>query len=263
MNPLFIGLQANNSKDLVNFIIMTLHQELNRASPNNSSNLKKNNLQIDQTNESIILNAFATSFAEENMSIISDIFYAIQKTNTKCSCCNLIKYNFQAYFFLVFPLEEIRKYKIQLLQNQFNINNQNFMNINPILYKQNLLMFQANLQNINSVDFNDCFLNNQKTEYFTGANKSYCNLCKQTCDSLYTNKIFSSPIVLIIILNRGKGNIYDVQLNFDEYIDITNFVLQKDTPRIIYNLYGVITHIGQNGPNAHFVASCKCSIDNK
>ena len=45
--------------------------------------------------------------------------------------------------------------------------------------------------------------------------------------------------------------------------DITQFVLQKDKPQIIYNLYGVITHIGQSGPNAHFVASCKNSIDNK
>ena len=31
---------------------------------------------------------------------------------------------------------------------------------------------------------------------------------------------------------------------------------------MIYNLYGVITHIGQSGPNAHFVASCKSPIDN-
>ena len=30
-----------------------------------------------------------------------------------------------------------------------------------------------------------------------------------------------------------------------------------------YELYGVITHIGQSGPNAHFVASCKSPIDSK
>ena len=34
-------------------------------------------------------------------------------------------------------------------------------------------------------------------------------------------------------------------------------------PLIIYSLYGVITHIGQSGPSAHFVASCKSPIDNK
>ena len=63
-------------------------------------------------------------------------------------------------------------------------------------------------------------------------------------------------------MNRGKGNIYDVKLYFTETIDITQFVLQKESPQIIYSLYGVITHIGQSGPNAHFIASCKSSINN-
>ena len=80
---------------------------------------------------------------------------------------------------------------------------------------------------------------------------------------MYTSKIFSSPNVLVLILNRGKGNIYDVKLDFTETIDLTQFVLQKDKPQMIYNLYGVITHIGQSGPSAHFMASCKSPIDNK
>ena len=68
---------------------------------------------------------------------------------------------------------------------------------------------------------------------------------------------------MILILNRGKGNIYNVKLDFSERIDLTNFVLRKDKPQLIYNLYGVITLIGQSGPNAHFVASCKSPIDKK
>ena len=44
---------------------------------------------------------------------------------------------------------------------------------------------------------------------------------------------------------------------------MTDFVLQKEKSKIIYNLYGVITHIGESGPKAHFVASCKSPIDNK
>ena len=113
----------------------------------------------------------------------------------------------------------------------------------------------------NCVSLYDCFCYNNKSEYFTGENRNYCNICKQTFDSIYKSQIFVSPNILIIILNRGKGNIYDIKLNFTESIDITQFVLQKDKPQIIYNLYGVITHIGQSGPNAHFVASCKSPID--
>ena len=82
-------------------------------------------------------------------------------------------------------------------------------------------------------------------------------------DSYYTSKIFVSPNILVLILNRGKGNIYDVKLDFNEEIDITEFVIKKDIPQIKYNLYGVITHIGESGPNAHFIASCKSPIDNK
>ena len=115
----------------------------------------------------------------------------------------------------------------------------------------------------NIVTIYDCFTYNQKTELFSGDNRNYCNICKQLYDSYYTSKIFVSPNVLIIILNRGRDNIYNVKLDFSEKIDITQYVLQKDKSQLFYDLYGVITHIGQSGPNAHFVASCKSSIDNK
>ena len=123
------------------------------------------------------------------------------------------------------------------------------------------------IQNIkiisNRISLYECFFYNEKSVYFTGDNRNYCNICKQLFDSIYTYKIFVSPNVLVLILNRGKGNIYDAKLDFTETIDISQFVLLKDMPQIIYNLYGVITHIGESGPNAHFIASCKSPIDNK
>ena len=68
---------------------------------------------------------------------------------------------------------------------------------------------------------------------------------------------------MILILNRGKGNIYDVKLIFNEIINISNYAILKDSPNLIYSLYGVITHIGQSGPSAHFIASCKSPVDQK
>ena len=44
-------------------------------------------------------------------------------------------------------------------------------------------------------------------------------------------------------------------------LDLTQFVIQKDRPQIIYDLYGVITHLDGSGPNAHFVAACKSPVD--
>ena len=154
---------------------------------------------------------------------------------------NPICYNYGIFNCLIFPLEEIKNFK--------NNNNYQYNNF-----------FQ---NNNNCVSLNDCFQYNQKTELFTGENRNYCNICKQLFDSYYTSNIYISPSVLILILNRGRGNIYNIKLFFDEIIDISDFVLIKEKPKLIYNLYGVITHIGQSGPNAHFIASCKSPIDNK
>ena len=95
----------------------------------------------------------------------------------------------------------------------------------------------SNIQiNNNCVSIYECFYYNQKSDLFSGENKNFCNICKQLWDSIYTSKIFSSPNNLIIILNRGKGNIFDVKLDFTEIIDITQFVLKRDKPQIQYSL---------------------------
>ncbi len=49
MYSLFEGIAANDAKDLVNFIIKTLHSELNKT--NENQNEINNNLIIDQTNQ--------------------------------------------------------------------------------------------------------------------------------------------------------------------------------------------------------------------
>jgi ubiquitin C-terminal hydrolase len=52
-------------------------------------------------------------------------------------------------------------------------------------------------------------------------------------------------------------------MDFQMTIDITDFVIQKDNQRNVYNLYGVITHLGKSGPDAHFVATCKSPVNGK
>jgi len=247
INSLFKTGQAGDAKDFIIFVLEQLHKELKKSiNSNNNLNLEALN-QYDKNNS---LNHFFKDFKNE-LSIISDIFYGFNETTNECLNCkniynfkglnnNPICYNYGIFNCLIFPLEEVKNFK-------FN-NNCQFNNY-----------FQIN----NCVSIYDCFQYNQKTELFTGQNRNYCNKCKQLYDSYYTSKIYICPTVLIIILNRGKGNIYNIKLFFDEIIDITEFVLQKESSKVVYNLYGVITHIGQSGPNAHFVASCKSPIDCK
>ena len=92
INPLFQDVASNDFKDLVSFIIMTLHKELNKAKkiPSNSTNNA-----IDQTNQNDIFQLFLQNFINENKSIIIDLFYAATTTETQCSGCATKKYNFQ------------------------------------------------------------------------------------------------------------------------------------------------------------------------
>jgi len=238
MNPLFKSGQAGDAKDFIIFILEQIHKELKTPI---SNNINSNNLVLNQYDKNNAFNYFFNEF-KKDCSIITDIFFGFNETTNECQNCkylynskginNPICYNYGVFNCLIFPLEEVKNHKSA--QNNNNI-----------------------------VSIYDCFCYNQKSELFTGENRNYCNICKQLFDSIYTSKIFISSNVLVLILNRGKGNIYNVKLDFSETIDITQFVLQKDCPQLIYNLYGVITHIGESGPNAHFVASCKSPIDNK
>ncbi len=248
MNPLFQKGQAGDAKDFIIFVLEQMHKELKK--PLNLDNVN-DNLPVNQYDKKLTLMNFFNDFTKET-SILSDLFFGFNETTNICLNCkynynsqnkpNPICYNYGIFNVLIFPLEEVKKMK-----NNMNLNN--FQN------------FYQGPTNIVSID--DCFIYNQKTDLFTGENKNYCNVCKQLSDSNYTSKIYISPNVMILILNRGKGNIFKVKMDFKQTIDISNYVIQKEKPRIIYNLYGVITHIGESGPNAHFVASCKSPVDGK
>ena len=268
MNPLFKQGQAGDSKDFIIFILERMHTELKKPSKQMSN--EQNNIQpLNQYDRNNSYYHFCLDFMKDS-SAISENFYGVNETTNECLNCknnyamnNMntpLCYNYGIFNNLIFPLEEVKNMKYN---NQMQINNQ--MMFNNQMQMQ--MMFNNQMQCNNQMMFNtvtiyDCFCYNQKTELFTGTNQNYCNLCKQTADSYYTNKIYSTPQILILILNRGKNNMYNVKLEFYETIDISQYVLSKDTPQV-FNLYGVITHIGESGPNAHFVASCKSPIDNK
>ena len=238
--------EAGDAKDFIIFILEQFHKELQKAL-NNANN--QDNTPLNQYDKNNALNHFLNDF-KQNCSIISDLFFGFNETNTICLNCknnfnskginNPICYNYGIFNCLIFPLQEVYKMKTQSIQFNNFINNQN-----------------------KTVSLYDCFFYNQKSEYFTGQNQNFCNICKQLSDAIYTTKIFISPTILVLILNRGKDNVFDIKIDFNEYLDITQFVIKKDNPKIIYSLYGVISHLGQSGPSAHFVASCKSPVDKK
>ena len=244
MNPLFKKGQAGDSKDFIIFILEQIHKELKKPVKNN----KEPNEALNQYDKGNAFKHFMFEFQNE-VSIISDMFFGFNETTNICLFCknsyqqknmqNPICYNYGIFNVLIFPLEEVKNMKI----NYYKANN-------------------VNINNINEVNLYECFYYNQKTDLFTGENKNYCNICKQLWDSEYTSYIFSSPNILVMILNRGKNNIYKVKINFSEIIDISQFVIDKSISQT-YNLYGVICHLGPSSMSGHFVAYCRNRIDNK
>ena len=243
MNPLFKTGEAEDSKDFIIYILDQLHKELKISNQSNDINPIVN----EPLNNYDRYNAIHHFFAEfqNEISIISDLFYGFNEITNECLNCkniynsqgmqNPICYIYQKFNCLIFPLEEVKNMKN-------NTNNQN---------------------DNNRVSIYDCLYYNSKTYLLNKENQNACYVCQQMSDSYYTSKIYICPNVLILILNRGKENICDVKLDFTEIIEITDYVLQKDKPQVIYTLYGVITHDNQSDNNAHFVASCKSPIDNQ
>ena len=239
MNQLFEGIQENDSKDLVHFLLMTLHKELNKV-PLEVTKVSISNIFEKQRNKALMFTKFSENFTKTQQSIISDLFYGMNYNINKCANCKAMIYNYQIYFFLMFPLEEIRKFKL-MSNNGFNPN---------FNYNNNI------------VDIYDCFNYDMKVNIMSGNNAMYCHYCKQTCNSFMRTILTTGPEVLIIILNRGKGNEFKVKIDFYLELDLCNYIELKDTG-FQYELFGVITHLGESGMGGRYIAYCKSYWDNK
>ena len=220
MNPLFKGVAANDPKDLILFILMTIHSETNEINQINNNN---NEQPPDPSSFMAVYNDFEKYCSNQNNSIISNEFYGYTDNMTICAFCRKTIHNIQLVNILFFPLEEIRKFKG---------------------YNENV-----------SIPIINCFEYYEKYETFPSF---YCNYCKNSCNAYSNSKLIKAPNTLIINLNRGKGLEFNVGVTFEEYLDIKQFICSYDSPNY-YELKGVISHFGSNDDGGHFIAYCKNS----
>ena len=229
--------EARDTKNFIMYILERMHNELKQEKKIWKIEPKYEQLNKYDKNNTLI--HFLVNFQKE-ISIISYLFYGFNELTNVCQYCKKI-YNYMGQsekIYYDYGISNILMFNLENVRKNRNQNNKNKM----------VTMFE-------------CFNYLQQGSYFTGENKNYCNNCKQLTESVYTSKIFICPNILIIILDRGKENIYDIKLDFDLKMDISDFVLFK-SGRQIYNLYGVVTNIGGSGPYAYFIASCKSPVDN-
>ena len=116
------------------------------------------------------------------------------------------------------------------------------------------------LQN-NKVDIYDCFDDYQKIVNMIGDNKMFCNFCKKTSPATFETKLVNGPEVLIVILNRGRDNKYNIQLHFNLQLDLSNYIENK-TSGCLYDLFGVIIPNEKSEEKWNYIAFCKSPIDN-
>ena len=233
MNALFAPTAANDAKDLLIYLIEQMHNELNKSKETNLAIIMPDDM--DPTNQQQVLACFGSEFMKKYNSIFSHYFYGSNVSMTFCFGCGIVKYSYQCFSFLIFPLLEAKRYCVlsgripQFYYNQYTLN------------------------------IEDCFIYNQKMETFTGDNQMYCNQCKKLMNSSMGTRIYTAPYVFILVLNRGKGNLdFQEKFEFWEIIDLTNYVEYKHANNK-YFLAGVITHLGESGAGGHFIAFCRMS----
>ena len=237
-NPLFKGVQANDSKDLIIFLLEILNNELVKMH-NKKRNIVENRnddgselyQKIDASNEKAVLDYFVKEFKKNYCSVIGQYLFGFNKSLFVCQSCGGKIFNFNLFNNLIFNLEATSNY--------YNLSYNN--------------------STIPIINFDFCFKYMIKEEVFQS---TYCQHCGLTGLSKYRETIYSLPLYLIIILNRGRGNIFNCNVQIPEIFDASNYIEIKSENNN-YELVGIVSHFGESGMGGHFIAFCKHSIDGK
>ena len=286
MNPLFTGVQANDSKDLILYFLEKIDSELTMLKYfTQNKNLMNtirymNNILSKQPPE---LQYAINMFMNYHNSIFADLFYGFSSQTIECSNpnCHQRLTNYQIFNFIIFPIENVYN-SLKGKKNNNNYYEEDKKHISPSNMRPagkpsftttsnseygkwyndtSKKSYSNNYYNRNdygkkSVTLIDCFENEINTIEFKGDNQIYCNRCNKLLDAKGENRIFSSPHVLILILNRGKANKFDCDVEFEESLNIEKYVESKQCPTK-YKLIGVISHFGESSMSGHFIADCR------
>ena len=92
-NSQFRSFEANDSKDLILYLLRTIHEELNYLGDKSPPKMNQPS-QLDKLNSFYYFNMIYNS---QNLSKISVIFYGTYENTTTCKVCKNIYYNFQKF----------------------------------------------------------------------------------------------------------------------------------------------------------------------
>ena len=157
--------------------------------------------------------------------IINKLFVGFYEREFKCQKGHL-KYSFLSEYKINFPLEKIYQY--------------------------------SNKKNYN-LDIYDCFDYYQRIQ--NNGDSGECYKCGQK--SILIEKIYRTPKILILTLDRGYNKTFKKTVEFYKYIDLKKYIDDKkyEYPTK-YKLIGVSTHLGRTGQYGHYISFCLCDDNN-
>ena len=210
------------------FLLLKMHKETNKKYGNNGlgQNQNGNNANIsifnreeeDKTNREQMLFKFIEYFNLNVHSPISDLFFGFVKTKRICQTCRNGYYSFSNFCFVVFDIS----------------------------------------QNNNNIEFNlikDGFYYQHNTEKVLEPNQPghvYCERCLSYQKHFEFNRYYMMNHQLIISFIRGSNYQNYSNIIFDEFLNLKDFVDEKDASPTNYYLVGCINRVFKNG-NEEFI----------
>ena len=203
-----------------------MHKELNsKQDINKNKNFDK---AFEEFNEKDALFKYLQEFTKNNNSIISKNFFGLLKNKIICQGCKKERYSFKYYSFLIFNIADIKSF----------------------LNKEN--------KKLKLKDFFDYY---NRPEYLIEENGLYCNCCKSKNTTTIIKSIYSSHIIMPIIIDRGDdSNLNKDKLDFPDEVDLSKYIEYNKCSKNFY-LCGVVTNFGLSNNFGKFEAFCKMEKD--
>ena len=104
-NSQFRFYEANDSKDLILYLLQTFHEELNYFG---DQPFPANLLRPNQINRADTFNYFMNTYNIQNFSIVSKLFYGTYENIIKCCNCNKMYFSYQKFEFISFSTYNYR-----------------------------------------------------------------------------------------------------------------------------------------------------------
>jgi len=260
---MFNGYNQNDSQELLNLILDTIHEELKsevlvkfqnipkgvsyyldvQSECNNKANDETLSLEerqkyldylkhytVSHRDDSIIANAYVywKNYIQKSHSIISDLFTGLFYSKIICSVCNAVTGAFEPFTTLSLQTKETGETTLEESLDSF-----------------------------------------VKEELLCGDNQYHCSDCKKKVDATKKMHIWSPPNVLIVQLKRFKSDTkYETKTTSKVVFPTNNLDLKNylsdlhSVNKTKYDLVAISEHRGTCN-FGHYVAYCKNDINNK